>query len=54
LLKGQEGKPLKVVTDKFLSYSAAKKLIPSIKYSTIQYEHNCCELSHQPIRQQEK
>lgn len=55
LLKGQAGTPLKVVTDKLASYSAAKKeLIPSVEHSTVQYENNGCELSHQPTRQQER
>ena len=54
LLKGQGGKPLKVVTDKLASYSAAKKeLIPSAEHSTVQYENNRCELSHHPTRQQQ-
>nr|BAM15209.2 hypothetical protein [uncultured microorganism] len=55
LLKGQKGIPLKVVTDKLASYSAARKeLIPSVEHSTVQYENNRCELSHQPTRQQER
>lgn len=55
LLKGQQTVPLKVVTDKLRSYSAAKsELIPSVEHSTQQYENNRCELSHQPTRQQEK
>lgn len=55
LLKGQKDMPLKVVTDKLKSYSAAKtELIPSVEHSTVQYENNRCELSHQPTRQQEK
>ena len=54
LLKGKKGPPLKVVTDKLKSYSAAKnELIPSVEHSTVQYENNRCELSHQPARQQE-
>ena len=54
LLKGQGGTPLKVVTDKLTSYSAVKKeLMPSVEHSTVQYENNGCELSHQPTRQQE-
>jgi hypothetical protein len=41
LLKGQQCMPLKVVTDKLKSYSAAKKeLIPSVEYSTVQYDVN--------------
>ena len=54
LLKGQGSTPLKIVTDKLASYSAAKKeLIPSVEHSTVQYENNRCELSYQPTRQQE-
>jgi len=45
LLKGQKCAPLKVVTDKLKSYSAAKKeLIPSVEHSTVQYESSQCEL----------
>ena len=55
LLKGQGVMPLKIVTDKLASYSVAKKeLMPSVEHSTVQYENNRCELSHQPTRQQEK
>ena len=54
-LKEHKGTPLKVVTDKLQSYSAAKKeLIPSVEHATVQYENNRCELSHQPSRQQKK
>ena len=55
LLKGQQATPIKVVTDKLRSYSAAKRdLMPSVEHSTQQYENNRCELSHQPSRQQER
>ena len=55
LLKGQQATPIKVVTDKLRSYSAAKRdLMPSVEHATQQYEYNRCELSHQPIRQQER
>ena len=55
LLKGLRGLPLKVVTDKLASYSAAKKeLIASVDHSTLQYENNGCELPLQPTRQQER
>ncbi|MDV7106439.1 DDE-type integrase/transposase/recombinase, partial [Vibrio sp. TH_r3] len=55
LLKGEGATPLKMVTDKLASYSAAKnELLPSIEHSTTQYENNRCELSHQPTRQQER
>ncbi len=48
LLKGQQVKPLKIVTAKLNSYSAAKReVMPSIEHSTEQYENNRCELSHQ-------
>jgi putative transposase len=55
LLKGQQATPIMIVTDKFRSYSAAKKeLIPDVEHSTQQYENNRCELSHQPGRRQER
>jgi putative transposase len=55
LLKGQQATPLKIVTDKLRSYSAARRgIMPSVAYSTQQYEKNRCELSHQPSRQQER
>ena len=40
LLKGQEGMPFELVSDRLRSYSAAKKeLIPSVEHSTMQYEN---------------
>jgi putative transposase len=55
LLKGQQATPLKLVTDKLRSYSAARReIMPSVAHSTQQYENNRCELSHQPGRQQER
>ena len=46
--------PLKIVADKLASYSAAKKEpIPSVEHTIAQCENNGCELSHQPIRQEE-
>jgi putative transposase len=55
LLKGQQAMPLKIITDKLRSYSAAKReIMPSVNHSTEQYENNRCELSHQPGRQQER
>jgi putative transposase len=55
LLKGQQAAPIRIITDKLRSYSAAmKELIPDVEYSTKQYENNQCELSHQPSRQQER
>jgi putative transposase len=55
LLKGQQATPIKIVTDKLKSYSAAKReTMPSTEHSTQQYENNRCELSHQPTRRQEQ
>jgi len=55
LLKGQQATPIKIVTDKLKSYSAAKReAMPSVEHSTQQYENNRCELSHQPTRRQEQ
>jgi putative transposase len=35
LLKGQQASPIKIVTDKIMSYSAVmKELIPSVEHST--------------------
>mgnify|MGYP005992137627 CR=1 FL=1 len=49
------GNLFQIVTDKLTSYSVAKKeLVPSVDHSTVQYENNRCELSHQPTRQQER
>jgi putative transposase len=55
LLKGQQAAPIRIVTDKLRSYSAAKKeLIPGVEHSTQQNENNRYELSYQPGRQQER
>jgi putative transposase len=55
LLKGQQATPLKIITDKLRSYSAAKRdIMPSVSHSTEQYENNRCELSQQPTRRQER
>ncbi len=55
LLKGQQVKPLKIVTDKLRSYSAALgDIAPSLTHTTEQYENNRAEISHQPTRQQER
>jgi len=55
LLKGQQATPIRIVTDKLRSYSAAmKELIPDVEHSFRKYENNRCELSHQPSRQRER
>ncbi|MFT6908705.1 MAG: putative transposase [Oleiphilaceae bacterium] len=52
LLKSQWTKPIKIVTDKLRSYSAAKgELILGTEHSTQQHENDTCELSHQSGRQ---
>ena len=55
LLKGQGAEPLRLVTDKLRSYSAAHRTtMPSIRHDTRRYANNRAELSHQPTRQRER
>ena len=55
LLKGQGKPPLRVVTDKLKSYSAAlRTIMPSVNHDTEQYANNRAEVSHQPTRQRER
>ena len=55
LLKGQGREPRRLITDKLRSYSAAHRTVmPSVVYSTRQYENNRAEVSHQPTRQRER
>ena len=55
LLKGQGRGPLRLITDKLRSYSAAHRTaMPSVIHSTRQYENNRAEVSHQPTRQRER
>jgi len=55
LLKGQGRGPLRLITDKLRSYSAAHRAaLPSVIHSTRQYENNRAEVSHQPTRQRER
>ncbi len=52
LLKGQENKPVRLVTDKLSSYRAAHRaVVPSVAHSTDRYANNRAEVSHQPTRQ---
>ena len=54
LLKAQGRVPLCLITDKLLSYGAAHRTVmPSVAHSTMQYENNRAEVSHQPTRQRE-
>ncbi len=55
LLKGQGKPPLRLVTDKLRSYSAAlRTIMPSVNHDTEQYANNLAEVSHQPTRQRER
>ena len=55
LLKGQGREPRWLVTDKLRSYVAAHRTaMPSVMHSTLQYENNRAEVSHQPTRQRER
>jgi len=55
LLKGQESKPWRLVTDKLRSYGAAhRSVMPSVAHDTRQYANNRAEVSHQPTRQRER
>ena len=55
LLKRQEAKPWRLVTDKLRSYSAAhREVLPSVAHDTRQYANNRAEVSHQPTRQRER
>jgi len=55
LLKGQQEKPWRLVTDKLRSYTAAHRdILPSVDHITQQYANNRAEVSHQPTRQRER
>ena len=55
LLKGQGRRPRRLITDKLLSYGAAHRTVmPAVVHSTMQYENNRAEVSHQPTRQRER
>ncbi len=55
LLKGQGRGPRRLITDKLRSYAAAHRTVmPSVGHSTMQYENNRAEVSHQPTRQRER
>ena len=55
LLKGQGRGPLRLITDKLRSYSAAHRTsMPSVIHNTRQYENNRAEVSHQLTRQRER
>ena len=55
LLKAQGRVPLRLITDKLLSYGAAHRpVMPSVVHSTRQYENNRAEVSPQSTRQRER
>jgi len=55
LLRSNQSKPWKVVTDKLGSYRVAhRELIPDVIHDTSQYANNRAELSHQPTRVRER
>ena len=55
LLKSQGAEPLRLVTDKLRSYSAAHRTImPSVIHVTERYANNRAEVSHEPTRQRER
>ena len=55
LLKGQGKPPLRLVTDKLKSYSAAlRTIMSSVNHDTERYANNRAEVSHQPTRQRER
>jgi putative transposase len=55
LLRGQESKPWRLVTDKLRSYAAAhRNVMPSVAHDTRQYANNRAEVSHQPTRHRER
>jgi putative transposase len=55
LLRGQGKEPLRIVTDKLRSYSAAMRtILGKVAHSTERYANNRAEVSHQPTRQRER
>jgi putative transposase len=54
-LKGQGSVPWRLVTDKLKSYRVAHRVtMPSVTHTTMRYENNRAEVSHQPRRQRER
>lgn len=55
LLKGQGGRPRRLVTDKLKSYpSAHRRVMPDAVHLTDRYANNRIEVSHESIRQGER
>ena len=54
-LKGEQAAPIRIVTDKLRSYSAAKRdVMSTVPHFTKQYANNRAEVSHQRTRQRER
>jgi putative transposase len=55
LLRGQGKEPLRIITDKLRSYSAAvRTILCDVTHNTERYANNRVEASHQPTRQRER
>ena len=55
LLKSHGDEPRKIVTDKLRSYGVAhRELMPDVIHSTVQYENNRAEQSHEATRARER
>ncbi|HEY6373623.1 MAG TPA: IS6 family transposase [Candidatus Sulfotelmatobacter sp.] len=55
LLRGQGQEPLRIITDKLRSYSAAlRTVLCDVVHNTERYANNRAEASHQPTRQRER
>jgi putative transposase len=55
LLRGQGAEPLRIITDKLRSYSAAMRTIfGNVTHSVERYANNRAEASHQPTRRRER
>ena len=55
LLRSHGGEPRKIVTDKLRSYGVAhRELMPDVIHSTVQYENNRAEQSHEATRVRER
>lgn len=55
LLRGQRAEPLRIITDKLRSYSAAMRTIfPNLTHIVERYANNRAEASHQSTRQRER
>jgi putative transposase len=55
LLRGQGAKPMRIITDKLRSYSAAmRSVFGDVTHIVERYANNRVEVSHQPTRQRER